>query len=134
MASIQTKTLNALMPNTDYVTNGEISSAKDLTTVIEFVTGADSAGTAVTQAWDESNDKYSPFTYAEYTAKYTEIENAEPMRLLRVERNKKLTETDWWASSDLTMTDEQKKYRQDLRDITESATSLDDVKWPTKPE
>ena len=134
MASIQTKTLNALMPNTSYVTQGTISKAEDLATVIQFVTGADSAGTAITQAWDESNDKYSPFTYAEYTAKYAEVENAEPMRLLRVERNKKLTETDWWASSDLTMTDEQKKYRQDLRDITKSATSLDDVTWPTKPE
>ena len=31
------------------------------------------------------------------------------------------------------MTDSQKKYRQDLRDITKTATSLDDVKWPEKP-
>jgi hypothetical protein len=52
---------------------------------------------------------------------------------LRKERNYKLAETDWWASSDLTMTDAQKKYRQDLRDITKSATSLDDVTWPEKP-
>ena len=27
----------------------------------------------------------------------------------------------------------QKKYRTDLRDITKTATSLDDVTWPTKP-
>ncbi len=52
---------------------------------------------------------------------------------LRKERNYKLAETDWWASSDLTMTDAQKKYRQDLRDITKSATSLNDVTWPEKP-
>ena len=26
-----------------------------------------------------------------------------------------------------------KKYRQELRDITDSATSLEDVTWPTKP-
>ena len=52
---------------------------------------------------------------------------------LRKERNNRLVETDWWASSDLTMTDAQKKYRQDLRDITKSATSLDDVTWPEKP-
>jgi len=52
---------------------------------------------------------------------------------LRKERNYKLAETDWWASSDLIMTDAQKKYRQDLRDITKSATSLDDVTWPEKP-
>ena len=45
----------------------------------------------------------------------------------------KLAETDWWASSDLTMTDAQKKYRQDLRDITKIYDSLEKVKWPTKP-
>jgi hypothetical protein len=52
---------------------------------------------------------------------------------LRKERNNRLAETDWWASSDLTMTTEQTTYRQALRDITDNATSLDNVKWPTKP-
>lgn len=52
---------------------------------------------------------------------------------LRLERNFLLAETDWWASSDLTMTDAQKKYRQDLRDITNTYSNLDDVVWPTKP-
>lgn len=52
---------------------------------------------------------------------------------LREVRNKMLAETDWWASVDLTMTDAQKKYRQDLRDITKTATSLNDVEWPEKP-
>ena len=55
------------------------------------------------------------------------------LTILRLQRNFLLKETDWWASSDLTMTDAQKKYRQDLRDITKSATSLDDVTWPEKP-
>ena len=49
------------------------------------------------------------------------------MRLLREERNRRLAETDWWASSDLTMSSERTTYRQALRDITDSATSLDDV-------
>jgi len=53
---------------------------------------------------------------------------------LRNERNRLIAETDWWASSDLTMTAEQTTYRQALRDITDSYTSLDDVVWPTKPE
>tara|TARA_R100000426_G_scaffold78338_1_gene55853 strand:- start:43 stop:366 length:324 start_codon:yes stop_codon:yes gene_type:complete len=52
---------------------------------------------------------------------------------LREERNSLLYQTDWWGLSDLTMTDAQKKYRQDLRDITKTATSLDNVKWPEKP-
>tara|TARA_R100001015_G_C4489649_1_gene67629 strand:+ start:252 stop:575 length:324 start_codon:yes stop_codon:yes gene_type:complete len=66
-------------------------------------------------------------------AKIKQLNAEEPMRLLREERNRKLTETDWWASSDLTITDAQKKYRQDLRDVTKTATSLDDVTWPEKP-
>lgn len=53
---------------------------------------------------------------------------------LRKERNSLLALTDWWASSDLTMTDAQTTYRQALRDITDTYNSLDDVVWPTKPE
>tara|TARA_Y100000114_G_scaffold155200_1_gene178822 strand:- start:664 stop:957 length:294 start_codon:yes stop_codon:yes gene_type:complete len=55
---------------------------------------------------------------------------------LRMKRNRLLAETDWWASSDLTMTDAQKKYRQDLRDITKTYQSLSDknFKFPTKPK
>ena len=52
---------------------------------------------------------------------------------LRTARNERLAETDWWANSDLTMTAEQTAYRQALRDITDTYTSLDDVVWPTKP-
>ena len=53
---------------------------------------------------------------------------------LRTERDSRLAETDWWDMSDTaTMTDAQKTYRQALRDITKTATSLDDVSWPTKP-
>ena len=70
---------------------------------------------------------------ADVNAKVAKLTAAEPMRLLREERNRKLAETDWWASSDLTMTQAQTDYRQALRDITDSATSLDDVTWPTKP-
>lgn len=55
------------------------------------------------------------------------------MNLLRKARNQKLAETDWWASSDLSMTPEQIAYRQALRDITDQYTSLNDVVWPTKP-
>lgn len=53
---------------------------------------------------------------------------------LRTARNFKLGETDYWALSDApTMTQAQIDYRQALRDITDNATSLDDVNWPEKP-
>jgi len=55
---------------------------------------------------------------------------------LRVQRNILLTETDWWGASDNTMTDAQKKYRQDLRDLTtglDTVEKVNSVTWPTKP-
>ena len=54
---------------------------------------------------------------------------------LREKRNSLLAETDWWASSDLTMTDAQRTYRQALRDITETYNSIESAEgnWPTKP-
>ena len=55
---------------------------------------------------------------------------------LREDRNNLLAETDWWGASDNTMTDAQKKYRQDLRDITAGLDTVDKVNavvWPTKP-
>ena len=48
------------------------------------------------------------------------------MRLLRLERNSRIAETDWRASSDLTLSDAWKTYRQALRDLPASASpSLD---------
>ena len=55
------------------------------------------------------------------------------MAALRTERDRLLAETDYLALSDNTMTQAQTDYRQALRDITDNATSLDDVTWPTKP-
>ena len=55
------------------------------------------------------------------------------MQQLRTKRNRLIAETDFYALSDVTMTDNMKAYRQELRDITDSATSLEDVTWPTKP-
>lgn len=52
---------------------------------------------------------------------------------LRQERNRLLAETDWWGMSDHTMTQAETDYRQALRDITDTYSSLDTVVWPTKP-
>jgi len=50
-------------------------------------------------------------------------------------RDSKLSETDWWASSDLTMTSAQTTYRKALRDIPTHSNwpHLADNDWPTKP-
>ena len=49
-------------------------------------------------------------------------------------RNKLLTETDWTALSDNTLTTAMAEYRQALRDVTSQEGFPYDVTWPTKPE
>ena len=78
----------------------------------------------------------------ELNAKVTELENAEPYRLLRIERDRRLQATDWRASSDLTLSGDWKAYRQDLRDLPAQQTpkllsngQLDptSISWPPEP-
>ena len=66
-------------------------------------------------------------------AKEVELIAAHKLSELRTERNRLIAETDYLALSDATLTSAMTTYRQALRDITDNATSLDDVTWPTKP-
>ena len=52
----------------------------------------------------------------------------------RAERNAKLAETDWTASSDVTMSDAMRTYRQALRDVPAQEGFPSDITWPEKPE
>ena len=81
-------------------------------------------------------------TETEVNSKISELDNAEARRLLREERDKRIAKTDWRASSDLTLADAWKTYRQALRDLPASATpklnsfynlDLTSVTWPTEP-
>tara|TARA_A100001391_G_scaffold69712_2_gene44572 strand:+ start:439 stop:798 length:360 start_codon:yes stop_codon:yes gene_type:complete len=89
--------------------------------------------------WTDSSTKP---TEAEIDAELTKLTNAEPMRLLRVERDKLLAACDWRASSDLTLSDSWKTYRQALRDLPVSASpkldsngdlDITSVTFPTEP-
>ena len=58
------------------------------------------------------------------------------LTLLRSDRNSRLQETDFYALSDVTMSDAMKTYRQELRDITEGIVTVEQARkvvWPTKP-
>ena len=81
-------------------------------------------------------------TEAEIDAEVTRLNNAEPMRLLRLERDRLLTACDWRASSDLTLADAWKTYRQSLRDLPATASpkldangnlDMSSVTFPTEP-
>lgn len=81
-------------------------------------------------------------TRAQVEAKIAELKAAEPMRLLRVERDRLIAETDWWVLPDRTPTSEQLAYRQALRDLPDNSSPVLDptsrigisgVSWPVKP-
>ena len=81
-------------------------------------------------------------TETEVNSKISALDSEEAMRLLRIERDARIVKTDWRASSDLTLTDAWKTYRQALRDLPASATpklgsdyqlDLTSVTWPTEP-
>ena len=114
---------------TEWVLRGEPENADEFGAMFRKVTGADDNGSAI----ESDNSTDWGVTWAQVQTKQSELTAAEPLAALRAERDRLIAATDWWASSDLTMTDAQTAYRQALRDITDSASSLDDVTWPTAP-
>jgi len=55
---------------------------------------------------------------------------------LREDRNRNLASTDWYALSDVVMSQDMTDYRQALRDLPAGLTTVEEVKavtWPTKP-
>ena len=82
------------------------------------------------------------FTAEEETARDNEETawaNAAPARALatlRARRNRLLAETDFYALSDVTLSDDMKTYRKDLRDLPAGKDTVDkcnNATWPTKP-
>ena len=127
--------LNAL-GITEWVLRGEPKNETEFNSMFTKVTGTDSNGSAI----ESSNPSDFGTTWSAVSAKKTELINVEPMRLLREERDRRLAATDWWASSDLTMSSDRTTYRQALRDLpaNQSPTidgegALQNVTWPTKP-
>ena len=114
---------------TQWVLRGDPTNADEFGSMFRKVTGADENGTAI----ESDNSADWGVTWDEVNVKMQDLTAAAPLKALRAERDRLIAATDWWAGSDHTMTDAQTAYRQALRDITDSATSLDDVTWPTAP-
>jgi len=90
--------------------------------------------------WSAKNTIEKP-SKSDIEEKLTILQNAEPMRQLRIQRNQLLQETDWRMVSDYPGSNQAEwvTYRQDLRDITTQTPSLDStgqltgITWPTPP-
>ena len=52
---------------------------------------------------------------------------------LRTKRDQLLNNTDWWASTDLSISEAQTSYRQALRDLPANTADPADPTWPEKP-
>ena len=103
--------------------------------------------------WSWIGDEYSGLnwissdtkpTESEINAEIARLNNTEPMRLLRLERNTRLIACDWTQSRDLTLSNDTdwKTYRQALRDLPASASpkldangnlDMSSVTFPTEP-
>ena len=123
---------------TEWVLRGEPTSEDEFKTMFRKVTGADANGSAIES---EDTSKWG-VTWKQVSDKMTAIDAAAPLKQLRVERNAKLAETDYLALSDVTLADNMKTYRQQLRDLPAASGGkdatlkdgvLENVTWPQKP-
>ena len=101
--------------------------------VIDFNNMSDDINPKVLGAEVEMTAEETASRQAEEAADGTDAERA--MRQLRVERDKKLAETDWTQGADVpsSIKDAYVTYRQALRDITNTHNNPRTVVWPTKP-
>ena len=98
--------------------NAEVSvSADDINTIV----------------WENGT---TPIPKADIEAKIPEVEFDQSMANIRRKRNNLLTETDFHGMSDRTMSSDMTTYRQELRDLTNGVTTVEQanaVVFPTKP-
>ena len=130
-----TGTIKKLFPNTSFTAAGPNKDFLTANNVVELVQ---------TLTYTTPTQKLSSVdAYVEngkvYTVKVESTTSEEQIALInqqwesvRFERNEKLKNTDWRASSDLTLSDDWKNYRQALRDITIQSDPYN-ITWPTEP-
>jgi hypothetical protein len=93
-------------------------------------------GTDINTCEIEWHNGTPPISKEQILAIIPQVELDMAMKTLRAKRNKLLSDTDYLALSDNTMTEEVRTYRQALRDITEGLTTKEQVEavvFPTKP-
>ena len=124
---------------TEWILRGEPTNETEFNLMFHKVIEVDANGSAI----ESNNPNDFGVTWEQVLEKQNELKNAEPMRLLREERNHKLAETDWKDLPSYPGTDQEewRTYRQSLRDLPlTSSPKLDEngrlsnVTWPTKPE
>ena len=130
-----TGTIQQLFPNTSFTAAGPnvdfltANNTVELVETLSYTTPTQKLSTV--DAYVDSGKAYTVKVESTTSDEQTTLTNNK-WGEVRIERERKLKDTDWRASSDLTMPDAWKTYRQALRDITTQADPYN-ITWPTKP-
>ena len=132
----KTGSIYELFPNTSFPKNGVSTSFLTENNVVELVEWLDATEP------DQKLTNVSPYldsgkAYSVKVETCTDEEKAayiaDKWFHIREERSSLISSTDWRASSDLTLSDEWKNYRQALRDVPSTQSDPYNITWPTPP-
>tara|TARA_B100000927_G_C16116497_1_gene329373 strand:+ start:100 stop:534 length:435 start_codon:yes stop_codon:yes gene_type:complete len=130
-----TGTIRQLFPNTSFTTAGpntDFLTANNVVELIEtlsYTTPTQKLSTV--DAYLDGGKAYNVKVENTTTDEQTALINQQWANI-RFQRDRKLQETDWRASSDLTLSDDWKNYRQALRDVPTQSDPYN-IAWPTEP-
>jgi len=108
--------------------------------VIQLIRETGVEGWSCGETWESIKfpEGYEKPSKEEFEAKLQELIDAQPIKELRRERNKRLAEVDWIFSSDYQIEDTLYKewlaYRKALRDLPSLTEDPENPVWPEKPE
>jgi len=130
-----TGTIQKLFPNTSFSIAGPNADFLTANNVVELVENL--SFTTPTQklssvdAYVDSGKAYSVKVESTTSEEQTTLTNQQ-WSSIRLQRDNLLKNTDWRASSDLTLSDDWKNYRQALRDVPTQSDPFN-ITWPTAP-
>tara|TARA_S200000501_G_scaffold327471_1_gene326771 strand:- start:693 stop:1133 length:441 start_codon:yes stop_codon:yes gene_type:complete len=132
---ISTGTLQQLFPSTCFSAAGPNADFLTANNVVELVDTLSyttpSQKLSTVDAYVDSGKAYTVKVESTTTEEQTNLTNVEWIAV-RMKRDNLLKETDWRASSDLTLSDAWKTYRQALRDVPTQSDPYN-ITWPTSP-
>ena len=130
-----TGTIQKLFPNTSFSVagpNADFLTANNVVELVQTLTYTRPTQKLTTvDAYVDSGKVYTVKVESTTSDEQTDLTNQQWVNV-RSERDLKLQETDWRASSDLTLSDTWKSYRQALRDVPTQSDPFN-ITWPTEP-
>ena len=117
---------SAAGPNADFLTENNVV---ELVQTLNYTTPTQKLTTV--DAYVENGKVYTVKVESTTSDDLNDLTNQQWVNV-RSERDLKLRETDWRASSDLTLSDTWKTYRQALRDVPTQSDPFN-ITWPTEP-